>query len=600
MKNINQNTSEKIKYFVYCRKSSEQKEKQALSIESQREIAQEILINLETAEVVEVLEESKSAFTPGRPVFNNMIKRIKNGEAQGIIAWHPDRLSRNEMDAATITYMIRTGEIKDLKFGSYNFDNSPEGIWMLQMALSQSQYDSAKKGRDVKRGLEKKIKMGWLPGVPPPGYMTDKFKDKGKKEIIKDPLRFPLIEKAWDLMLTGNFSPPEILRKLNNECGYRTTQRRKIGNKPLSRSTIYQIFTNPFYYGWFEYQNQLWEGAHEAMITEEEFDRTQVLLGRKGRSKSKKYNFLYTGTIRCGGCGAMITADQKDQIICSVCKYKFSYKNIDACPKCGTKIEKMKKPTILRYLYYHCTKRKDPKCKQGSIVVETLEKQFDKYLADIEIDEDYKNFAIENLNKVRDPEKESRNNVFKSNQIARENCAKKIDNLTKLKISPDNSDGSLISDQEFKQQKTELLKEKSQIEKILNGPGQLTEEAMDHFRKSFNFACYARYWFANGEPERKKQIFNALGSNLKLKDKKLTIQVQKTFRIISENKIAALPAQGEMIRFEPEKMGINKQETADLSAVTTLALHLILMFPKGMDYLISAPFIGVERGAISL
>ena len=567
MKKINQNTNETIKYFVYCRKSSEQKERQALSIETQKEVAQEILTNLETAEVVEILEESKSAFTPGRPVFNDMIKRIKKGEAQGIIAWHPDRLSRNEMDAAIITYMIRTGEIKDLKFGSYNFDNSPEGIWMLQMALSQSQYDSAKKGRDVKRGLQKKIKRGWLPGVPPPGYMSDKRKEKGEKEIIKDPLRFPLIEKAWDLMLTGNVSPPEILKKLNEEWGYRTTQRKKIGNKPLSRSTIYQIFTNPFYYGWFEYQNQLWEGAHKPMITEEEFDRVQVLLGRKGKAKPKKYNFLYTGTIRCGECGAMITADQKDQIICSKCKNKFSYKNTDVCPKCGTKIEEMKKPTILKYLYYRCTKRKNPKCKQGSIVVKTLEKQFDKYLSDIKINEDYKNFAIENLNKFRDSEKGSMSNVLKSNQTARDNCAKKIDNLIKLKISPDNSDGSLISDQEFKQQKTELLKEKSQIEKMLNRPGQLTEEAIDNFKKSFNFACYARYWFANGEPERKKQIFNALGSNLKLKDKKLLIQVKKPFKIINENNVVAPADQGEMTRFEPEKMGINKQKTADLSAV---------------------------------
>ncbi len=73
----------------------------------------------------------------------------------GIIAWHPDRLSRNEIDASTITYLVRTGVIHGLKFGSYNFDNSPEGIMMLQLALSQSQYFSSKLGKDVKRGLEK-------------------------------------------------------------------------------------------------------------------------------------------------------------------------------------------------------------------------------------------------------------------------------------------------------------------------------------------------------------------------------------------------------------------------------------------------------------
>ncbi len=130
MKNQNQTT----KYFAYVRKSTEGDERQALSIESQKDKVKEIHPNLN---IVDVLEEKHSAFKPyNRPVFEDMIKRIRKGEARGIIAWHPDRLSRNEIDASTITYLIRTGVIHDLKFASYNFDNSPEGIMMLQLALS--------------------------------------------------------------------------------------------------------------------------------------------------------------------------------------------------------------------------------------------------------------------------------------------------------------------------------------------------------------------------------------------------------------------------------------------------------------------------------
>jgi DNA invertase Pin-like site-specific DNA recombinase len=148
-----------IKYFAYVRKSSEGEEKQALSISSQLDKAKEFFSDLN---IVEVLEEKHSAFKPySRPVFENMIKRIRKGEATGIIAWHPDRLSRNEIDASTVTYLVRTGVIDDLKFGSYNFDNSPEGIMMLQLALSQSQYFSSKLGKDVRRGLEKKFQMGY-------------------------------------------------------------------------------------------------------------------------------------------------------------------------------------------------------------------------------------------------------------------------------------------------------------------------------------------------------------------------------------------------------------------------------------------------------
>lgn len=115
---------QKTKYFAYVRKSTEGEERQALSIESQKDSVRKICPGFD---IVEVLEEKYSAFKPyNRPVFEDMIRRIKLGEAQGIIAWHPDRLSRNEIDASTITYLVRTGIIHDLKFGSYNFDNSPE------------------------------------------------------------------------------------------------------------------------------------------------------------------------------------------------------------------------------------------------------------------------------------------------------------------------------------------------------------------------------------------------------------------------------------------------------------------------------------------
>src|SRR5258708_29418185 len=117
-----------LKYFGYVRKSTEGEERQALSIQAQKEKIEEFFGDVK---IVKVYEERQSAFEPyKRPVFQKMLDRIRDGDAQGILAWHPDRLSRNEIDAGAITYMIRQGFIKDLKFGSYNFDNSPEGIWM--------------------------------------------------------------------------------------------------------------------------------------------------------------------------------------------------------------------------------------------------------------------------------------------------------------------------------------------------------------------------------------------------------------------------------------------------------------------------------------
>jgi site-specific DNA recombinase len=75
-----------MRYFIYCRKSSEEEERQALSIVSQLRELREYASRL-GLKVIEEFIESKSAKTPGRPIFNQMLTAIENGEAEGIIAW---------------------------------------------------------------------------------------------------------------------------------------------------------------------------------------------------------------------------------------------------------------------------------------------------------------------------------------------------------------------------------------------------------------------------------------------------------------------------------------------------------------------------------
>lgn len=80
--------------FIYTRKSSDSEERQVLFIEAQlRELRQ--YAEREKFHICSEFTESQSAKDPGRPVFNELLSRIKKGEANGILAWHPDRLSRN-------------------------------------------------------------------------------------------------------------------------------------------------------------------------------------------------------------------------------------------------------------------------------------------------------------------------------------------------------------------------------------------------------------------------------------------------------------------------------------------------------------------------
>ena len=77
-----------IKYFIYCRKSSEDEERQILSIEAQLAELREFAMQ-NGLFIVREYTESKTAKEPGREIFNQMLSEIEKGNAEGILAWHP-------------------------------------------------------------------------------------------------------------------------------------------------------------------------------------------------------------------------------------------------------------------------------------------------------------------------------------------------------------------------------------------------------------------------------------------------------------------------------------------------------------------------------
>ena len=517
------------KFFAYVRKSSEGEERQALSISSQIDKVKELFGNVD---IVEILEEKHSAFSPyERPVFENMIKRICKGEATGVIAWHPDRLSRNEIDASTITYLVRTGVIHDLKFGSYNFDNSPEGIMMLQMALSQSQYFSSKLGKDVRRGLEKKYQMGWQPNMCPNGYVN--VRNIGLSTIEIDSERFKTIRKAFDLMLSGNYSVPAVLDKLNNDWKFKPKATRKNKSGKLARASLYRMFTNIFYAGIIEYNGLQKLGKHKAMINLEEYDRIQMLLGHNGKPRKRTHDFAYSGIIRCADCGCLVCADQKNKII-----------------------KTTGKPAS--YTYYRCTHKKPSyKCEQPAIEVKGLEKQIDTMLAKYEFRPKFKELFFEMLDKDEKTDPNEKQNVIKNLEESVTKVKLEKSNLTKLSCK------GLLSDDEYTTQKNEYEKE---IVKLTQKVVEIKKHGVenDTLTEDIKFAIQARANFKKATEKDKREILLRLGSNQQLKDKKLVIEPKK-WLIATENYIK--PIEQKYITLELDKLPLTKAKSERLNSL---------------------------------
>ncbi|MFZ4500581.1 MAG: recombinase family protein [Minisyncoccia bacterium] len=487
---------QKINYAAYCRKSSESEDRQILSIGSQIDKANDIARGLGVSISEEnFLTESKSAkITNNRPEFRKMVDAIEQGKISGIIVWHADRLSRNAIDSAILIDLMDRNKLIEIVTPAQTYRNTPMDKFMFMLSCTQAKMENDKKGIDIKRGLEKCASMGKLPTKAPIGYMNDKYQMKGNKEIHNDPERFELVRKMWKLMLTGTYTALHIREIATEEWGLRTKN-----GKKLARSGIYWIFRNPFYYGMFEFPSgsgKWHQGIHNPMITAEEFDRVQVLLGRKGKPRPKEHIFEFTGMMHCGECGGVITAE--------------------------TKTKRQKNGNVHTYVYYHCTKRITIDCTQGSIEVKELKKQITKEISSIEIPPEFHTFAMKWLQKENEQEANTQQVVLGTQQKAYNAVVEKLSSLIDMRASGE------INPEDFAKKQAQYLTQKNELKKHL----ERTDNRVDQWNKTsdemLTFIEKAQERFNNGSLQTKRSILSTLGSNLVIKDKIISIDMEKS------------------------------------------------------------------------
>lgn len=475
------------KYILYARKSSESDDRQIQSIDSQVRHMKDIAESRGLS-ITQVITEAASAKTKGkRKGFNQMVSLIESGEADSILCWHADRLSRNAVDGALIIDLIDRGLLLKVTTPSQEFASEPMDKFFLLFQFGQAKVDNDNKGKNVKRGMGDKAKTGWYPAPAPIGYLNSPDLKIGQRIIRENEILFPYLKQAWREVI---YNTPIFVAYEHSQASWKADNQ---STKFVSRSVFYRMFHNPFYYGRYEYPkgSGLWfDGKHQPMITKEEFDHVQKLCGLSKPTRNV-HDLPFKGLFRCKECECLITA---------TVKHKYFKK------------EQRLKP----HIYYHCTHKKG--CHQPPITQSDFFGQLAELVESISVP---KAFAVwaKKWNEYLDTQEvtiQKKDDSKLKEQISK--LHNQLPELRKFLIK------GTFTEEEYREEKHSLEDQIQTLEQKLipthHKPKDIVAEA--------EFASMAKERLLSGIIEKQRGVVLNLGSNFYLNDKKVSVQLTNT------------------------------------------------------------------------
>ena len=466
------------KFFIYTRKSTDTEDRQVRSISDQLAELKELAVK-EQIEVVDIFVEKQTAKAPGRPVFNEMLLRIEQGEANGILAWHPDRLARNSVDGGKIIYLLDTEKLAELKFPTFWCDPTPQGKFMLSIAFSQSKYYVDNLSENIKRGKRNKVKDGIWPQMSPLGYTNEGGK------IVVDKNIAPLIKKIFEAYSSGSFTLREVRDKFN-ALGLK----RKSG-KELAVSNYQKLLKNPIYTGLMRYNGEIFEGKHEPIISKKLFDSVQEVMSRKSKPHSKGLKpFLYRGFFRCGECGCFITTEQQKG-----------------------------------HNYLRCTKRKNP-CTQKYVREELITSQIQEEIKKVSLPLDWANWMIAENAKDRQSEVQSSTLFVDSIKAEISLLDSKIEKLMSAYLE------SALSLEEYREAKNKLVNQNQLLKEKLSA---FEQKANNRFELTEKFLKYNMELANERTNEEKLHLFKKVGSNFQIMDRTVLFEPRGAWKTLLDS-----------------------------------------------------------------
>ena len=476
----------KTKYFLYARKSTEDEERQVMSIEAQL-VELEEYAKREKLEITERFIESKSAKKPGREVFNKMMTKINESkDSLGLLAWHPDRLARNSVDGGQIIYLIDTGKLVSLRFPTFWFEPTPQGLFMLQVAFGQSKYYSDNLSENVKRGMRQKLRRGEWTGLAPLGYVNN----AKTRNIEPESTKARVISKAFEEFAQGRHTLESLAERLK----FLGVASKK--GKRLCKAVIKHMLSNPIYTGIIVHNGETYEGKFQPIVSRATFEIVQSILKDRAKPRKSKHshNFPFVGLLRCGECDAAVTA-------------QYAHGNG------GT------------YRYYRCTKRLGP-CSQRYLREDLLATQLKVELSKVALCQDWTE-KIRIQVDIWEKEQNQSSQTFAQNlEVKIKETDEKLDKLVNAFLDGTiEKETYLIKKDELVRTKTELLDRKRDF-------GRKGNLWIEPLRDWINAACHAEKLASSKDFYEIKSLVEKIGTNHRLLDRKILLDFKKPFDLI--------------------------------------------------------------------
>ena len=310
----------------YCRKSTDTEDKQVHTLRDQTAMItayhQGLPADERARHPLRMLEEARSAYHPGRPVFGKILEMASRGEVYGVIVVHPNRISRNHSDSGAFVQRLVDRQITCLATtGGKRYTGADSNdIFMLTLEGAMSWKDSRDKGDRILQAMRMRAGEGRNMGPVPVGYRSV-FRPDGTRVVEVDPRRGPLVRRLFELAATGSHSTRDLVVEAA-KMGLDSREGRR-----LTKSSVHALLHKPFYKGTIQFNGILAEGVHRAIVEESIWDRARRSLdGRRtdaGRPMDLTLRdlFVFGKLLRCPKCGrALCPYRAKGRYIYYECK----------------------------------------------------------------------------------------------------------------------------------------------------------------------------------------------------------------------------------------------------------------------------------------